>query len=179
MLMKPIHGFPNYLINENGEVSNATTGKVLSPHINVRTGYLCIDLYKNNRRTKFYVHRLVAIHFIDNPDNLPEVNHINGNRQDPSKGNLEWINRLGNIMHAIRTGLRTYNQRLTDDQLVPLLDAVIDGISYQALADAGVGLSHSRLSVRIRGLARKLDKETELGISLNNQRIERAMRNLP
>ena len=54
------------------------------------SGYKAIDLYKNNKRKKFYIHRLVAETFIDNPLNKPEINHINENKLDNRVENLEW-----------------------------------------------------------------------------------------
>lgn len=53
-------------------------------------GYKVIDLYKNKKKKKFYIHRLVAESFIDNPLNKPEINHINENKLDNRVGNLEW-----------------------------------------------------------------------------------------
>lgn len=56
-------------------------------------------------RVKVYVHRLVAEAFIPNPDNLPEVNHIDGNRSNNAVHNLEWVSHADNMRHAYATGL--------------------------------------------------------------------------
>lgn len=53
----------------------------------------------------YAIHRLVAIVFIPNPDSLPEVNHIDGDRRNNNVTNLEWVTHKGNMQHAQRTGL--------------------------------------------------------------------------
>lgn len=85
-----IKGFENYQINENGVVINTDTGKVKSPFVNKSNGYLCVDLYKDNKSHKKTIHRLIAEAFIPNPENKPTVDHKNGNRLDNSIDNLRW-----------------------------------------------------------------------------------------
>ena len=64
-----------YKVNNLGEVKSLITNKVLTPS-EKRNGYLQVTLFKDGNRTYCLVHRLVAIAFIDNPFNLPQVNHI-------------------------------------------------------------------------------------------------------
>lgn len=80
----------NYSINENGEVRNDNTGKIKKPTLNKANGYFYVDLYENNKCTKAPIHRLVAEAFIENPDEKPTVDHIDGNRQNNSISNLRW-----------------------------------------------------------------------------------------
>lgn len=69
-------------------------------------GYLTAQLMRNGKREKtFQIHRLVAITFIPNPHNLPEINHKNGIKTDNRVCNLEWVSHYENIKHAERTGL--------------------------------------------------------------------------
>lgn len=70
-------------------------------------GYLRCALSKNNKLTTFKVHRLVAEAFIDNPNNLPQINHKDGNKQNYSVENLEWCTISENQRHAYANGLRT------------------------------------------------------------------------
>ena len=77
--------------------------KILTPCI-VGKGYLQIHLRKDGKSFKKYLHRLVAMTFIPNPDNLPEVNHISEDKTDCSVTNLEWISHLDNIRHG--TGIQ-------------------------------------------------------------------------
>lgn len=67
-------------------------------------GYLRYQL----ERKDFYIHRLVATHFCENPNNYNEVNHIDGNKENNSADNLEWCNRSMNNKHAFQAGLRDY-----------------------------------------------------------------------
>lgn len=60
------------------------------------TGYLMVNLCVNQFRKKFLVHRLVAIAFIPNPDNLPQINHKDENKENNCVDNLEWCNNVYN-----------------------------------------------------------------------------------
>lgn len=64
-------------------------------------GYMLIKLTKNDNHKGFLIHRLVAQAFIPNANNKPEVNHINGNKEDNRVPNLEWVNRSENMRHRI------------------------------------------------------------------------------
>lgn len=68
-------------------------------------GYVYVCLFKNNRQKTFRVNRLVALMFIPNPENKPEVNHKDGNKLNNCVSNLEWNTTKENIEHAYRTGL--------------------------------------------------------------------------
>lgn len=81
-----------------------------------RVGYMVIDvgrLYKDNKivrkSKKIMLHRLVAEAWIPNPDNKPEINHIDGNKLNNNIENLAWCTRSENIKHAYDTGLLTSN----------------------------------------------------------------------
>lgn len=72
-------------------------------------GYQKIQLSKEGNSKNFLIHRLVAQAFIPNPENLPIVNHIDGNKTNNHIGNLEWVSSSKNINHAISIGLRKTN----------------------------------------------------------------------
>jgi len=84
---------------------------------NVRVGgrkgseYEGIVLYGEKIKKAYLIHRLVAIHFIPNPLNLPEINHIDGNKINNRPNNLEWVNKSENMKHAHAFGLRKYTEK--------------------------------------------------------------------
>ena len=100
-------------------------GRVLAQSINT-SGYLCVNLSIDGKQTLKYIHRLVAEAFIPNPDNRPQVNHMDGNKQNNHVSNLEWATAKENMRHATETGLRDYEwmkgtkhpkAKLTDDDV--------------------------------------------------------------
>lgn len=68
---------------------------------NMEDGYCRIVLMKDGHKKRFMCHRLVAITFIPNPNNLPQVNHIDGNRSNNCVENLEWCTQSDNERHAV------------------------------------------------------------------------------
>ena len=105
-MRKELHNTPNYLVDTEGEIYNAKTGKRKSQFVN-KDGYKTVDIYVNNKCTKYAVHRFVAIAFIPNPENKPCVNHIDGNKTNNRVSNLEWVTYSENNFHAFSAGLST------------------------------------------------------------------------
>lgn len=89
----------------------------------ISDGYEYVTLRLNHKKRSFRVHRLVAEAFVPNPNNLPEVNHIDGNKTNNKSTNLEWCSHRDNIEHALNTGLikigeDNSNAKLTKDDVV-------------------------------------------------------------
>jgi len=90
-----INGHPNYLIYEDGRVWSKTSKKFRKACLT--NGYLQIGLCKNGKKTYLRLHRLIAIHYIPNPHNKLEVDHINRIKTDNRIENLRWATRQEQI----------------------------------------------------------------------------------
>lgn len=103
----PIKEFEHYTISPDGKVNN---GRKSLKTFDNQGGYRCLKLTNSKGKKHFTLHRLVALHFIPNPENKPEVNHIDGDKSNNCVNNLEWVTSSENKQHALATGLKTYNK---------------------------------------------------------------------
>lgn len=136
--MKDIPGYEGrYSITEDGRVwsypKHFKKGKFL---IACGNRYLHVELWKNNKGKLIHVHRLVAITFLENPLNLPMVNHKNGIRTDNRVENLEWCTNDYNMRHAALTGLIPKGEKNPASKLseAQVLDIRGSTITQKALA---------------------------------------------
>ena len=93
---KKIDGYDNYEVSNKGNVRNINTGRILKLH-ETNCGYLRVSVCKDGIRKPFPIHRLVGLHFIPNPDNLREIDHIDRNKANNSISNLRWISKSNNL----------------------------------------------------------------------------------
>ena len=124
-IWKAVEGFPNYEVSNKGRTRSVKYSKpfVHKERLNV-DGYVKATFMKGGKSYETTVHRLVAKHFIENPDNLETVNHKNGVKNDNRAENLEWMTRSEQMQHAHDLGLRrvpkgsdVHNSVLTDEQV--------------------------------------------------------------
>lgn len=111
-IWKDIDGYDGaYQVSNLGRVKSfkCKEPRILKPWS--AAGYLQVELWSNGIGKRFKVSRLVAFAFIPNPENKPEVNHVDRNKLNNCVENLEWATRLENQRHAIVTGLRKTNKR--------------------------------------------------------------------
>lgn len=98
-----------YKISNLGNVYSYKSGIILKHRLNTK-GYVHYGLRKDGVAKDVRAHRLVATYFIPNPDNLPLVNHIDGDKTNNAYTNLEWCTHSYNQKHAYATGLRVPNK---------------------------------------------------------------------
>jgi len=152
---KPINGYELlYSISNFGRVRQMPTFKKLPTgkmyltkikmmhiHRDKRYGYCQLELTKDGVGKTRKVHRLEAIAFLPNPENLPQVNHIDGVKINNYISNLEWTNNSLNQLHAYKLGLNKqksgeqhHNSKLSDLQVIEIKSKHLNGKSAYSLA---------------------------------------------
>lgn len=115
-------------------------------------GYSYVALIKSPKKTYCLLSRLVATHFIPNPENKKEVNHIDGDKKNNAVWNLEWVTPKENVAHAFRTGLNDKSKKRFELSKKPILQYDRDG-NFIAEWDSLTAASHiSELSCICKNL---------------------------
>ena len=100
-IWKDVTGYEGlYQVSSLGRVKSLRKNKVMSTPKNAKDGYLRVNLKRNVTQKQCLVHRLVALAFIENPNNLPILNHINENKSDNRVENLEWCDKRYNACYG-------------------------------------------------------------------------------
>ncbi len=155
MIWKIVEGFGNrYEVSDSGLIRNAKTLKHLKQQVN-SDGYHHVCLFLEGKKIYRRLNRLVAIAFIPNPENKPEVNHKDGVKSNNNDWNLEWNTRGENQSHAYQTGLKT----MTPHQKRKIREAVSRPViqhskknefiaEYSSITDAAkaTGLNHHTIT---------------------------------
>ena len=91
-----IKGYENlYKINRNGEIWSCWYNKIMTPQL-TEDGYMFVSLKKEGKRSKGFIHRLLALQWIDNPEELPQIDHIDRNKKNNALDNLRWCSQHTN-----------------------------------------------------------------------------------
>lgn len=95
-------------------------------------GYKRVTLWANDRSRSFKVHRLVASAYLPNPNNYPEINHIDGVRTNNMIENLEWCTRTHNVQHAAARN----SKKRTDKRIINLISLLLDeGVTVTTICE--------------------------------------------
>ena len=105
----------DYSVYEDGTIVGKL-GSILNP-TKTKAGYYVINLYINRKKKRMYVHRIVALCYIDNPENKATVNHKDGDKGNNSVSNLEWLTQADNAKHAWSSGLNNNSFKLNKNQV--------------------------------------------------------------
>lgn len=123
---KDISGYEGrYLISDTGEVAsviNPLMTTFMKPNKLSNAGYYIVSLSSGItgvRHKTFGIHRLVAMAFLDNPNNKRDVNHKNSNKTDNRLVNLEWTSRSENMLHAVKAGKFQGRKRINNTPRTP------------------------------------------------------------
>lgn len=157
---KDIVGYEGcYQVNNLGSVRSIK--KILKPNL-TKKGYYHVTLYNNGIPKTFRLHRIVAQHFIENPQNKLEVNHIDGNKINNMVNNLEWNTRVENNRHAIDNKLLILpkkgegywiNRYRSESSRKKCVIDMVTGIFYDCMKDAAdaKNMTYSQLKNRLKG----------------------------
>ena len=140
----------SHRIKTNGQRDNRK-GKFLQPSTD-KDGYLKVVLTRRGLRKTFFVHRLVALAWVDNPEGKPTVNHKNGTKKDNSVSNLEWSTHSEQKRHAIELGLASANVSILATANKKRARKVrFEGILYESIREAARETGWSRTYIKSKG----------------------------
>lgn len=147
---KPIPGYEGYYeLSSTGKVrsvghtvkskggARTTNGRVRRQYQGTN-GYMYVNLSVCNKSYRKTVHRLIALAFIPNPGNLPEINHIDGDKTNNNVSNLEWCTHKYNTQHAYDKGLNSNKRRVRCIETGMVFDSTADASAYLGYKSGGV-----------------------------------------
>lgn len=152
-IWKPISSYQDYLISSYGRVLSlkGELPRILKPGNDGR-GYLMVRLYKDSKDKHQNVARLVATAFIPNPETKPQINHVDGNKNNNQVINLEWVTGSENQKHAIKTGLnKVVTSKITASQAIEIFQKYHSGKYTQRALSEEYSLSYRAVQLITHG----------------------------
>lgn len=160
-MRKKINDHPDYEVDACGNIFSAKRKTKRSPERKLKpellpNGYLRVVLSENGKIERLLVHRIVAMMFIERDDhNRIFVNHIDGNKKNNNKNNLEWVTHTENMEHAksiglIRSGVDVHQSKFSKAQILKIYDEYKKGYSVRAISRK-LGVYHSLISKILKG----------------------------
>jgi hypothetical protein len=157
-LWSDINGYENnYRISNTGKVYSRLSNKELSQNKTNGNGYKIVSLCLEGDIKNHYIHRLVAEHFIDNPNGDKIVNHLDSDRSNNNYWNLEWTDYKGNLDHCIDSGRKTDlgigspNTTITIEEITEIKRLRLEeSLTYREISEI-IGWSQSCVGQIIRG----------------------------
>ena len=133
-----------YTIYQNGDVYNGF--RKIKQRPSYPDGYACFTAGKKNNRTSIKTHTIVGKLFVDNPNNYPEIDHLDGNRMNPDMNNLEWVTHEENIKRAYEKG--NYKSHITgkNNPKAKLNETIVKNIRK----DFKNGLTQKKISIKYK-----------------------------
>lgn len=152
MRWKKIEGYEKYSVSDTGLVKNTRTGRLLKPHIS-KDGYYTVGLFKHCKGKTYKIHRLIALAFIPNPDNLYAVDHINANKLDNRIENLRWLSLADNNRAYRKEQLSEEEREKRNDVARKKVVCIETGKKYRSLSKAAedFGVAPQAISACIHG----------------------------
>lgn len=144
--MKKIEKYPMYYATKDGQIFSKKSNKFLKQNFD-KQGYSRVSIYVGDYKSKtIKVHRLIAETYLSNEDYKLDVNHIDGNKENNSINNLEWVTRGENMRHAFKNKLKTITQvqiNLVKNRLSKKIINKETGIIYNSIKDAAKEMGYN------------------------------------
>lgn len=156
--MKPIDGYDNYMADKSGQVYSKKIKRFLKP-ISNESGYHYVILQSKCVKKKVLVHRIIATCFLQNNENKPFVNHIDGVKTNNCLDNLEWCTQSENTIHAFKLGLMMVSKNSIDNikklglmSAKPVID-VSNGMTFNSAIEASTyyNINYKTLNGYLKG----------------------------
>ena len=141
-----------YLVSNTGEIKGVKTGKIRKKNVNHEGYYfVCISLGSRNIKPCIKVHRAVAETFLVNTDNLPVINHKDGNKLNNNVDNLEFCTYQYNMQHAVENNL------IKSNPMKRKIIRLIDMFEFESVAEAGFSINKSNPECARKNISRALN----------------------